>query len=416
MMTLDASAATIMERCDILACYSEESGRLTRRFATRAMRLADEAIAGWMRAAGMSVQYDAIGNLIGRYEGESAAAQALLLGSHLDSVRDAGRYDGILGVTTALACVERLHERSVRLPYAIEMIAFADEEGLRYHRAYMGSRAITGTFNVDILRLTDVDGISIAEAIRAYGGNPDPQVLRTPRWRREDLLGYCEVHIEQGPVLETHDLPVGVVSAIAGQDRITLSFAGEAGHAGTVPMALRRDALCAAAEFMFVVETLARRQPGLVATVGQVSVQPGVSNVIPGQVALSLDVRHQDDALRKKAREQFYERARKIGSQRNIALDWQLIQETPTVSCAPALVQRFEQAVVEAGYPVLVLPSGAGHDAVVMSELTDIAMLFVRCRGGISHNPAESVQQEDVAVAIAVLERFLASLSEKRGI
>ncbi len=408
-------AVTVLERCDILARYSEEPGRVTRRFATRAMRQAYEAVAPWMQAAGMVVQYDAIGNLIGRYEGEGTATKTLLLGSHLDSVRDAGRYDGILGVMTALTCVERLHERALRLPYAIEVLAFADEEGLRYDSAYIGSRAMTGTFDTDILHNIDADGIPMDEAIRAFGGNPDPQLLRTPRWRGEDLLGYCEVHIEQGPILEARNLPVGVVSAIAGQDRITLSFVGEAGHAGTVPMALRRDALCAAAEFILAVETLARNQPGLVATVGRVNAQLGASNVIPGQVALSLDVRHQDDAVRKQAREQLYARARDICAQRSIALDWRFLQESLTVPCSPALTQRMEQTVEEMGYPVFVLPSGAGHDAAVISRLTDIAMLFVRCRGGISHNPAESVQQEDVAVALAVLERFLINLSEKRG-
>lgn len=411
MMTFDASAATIMQHCAILARYSEEPGRLTRRFATQAMRQANEAVAGWMRDAGMSVQYDAIGNLIGRYEGDGE--KTLLLGSHLDTVRDAGRYDGILGVLTALACVERLHERAVRLPYAIEVLAFADEEGLRYHSAYIGSRAMTGTFDTDILRLKDADGITMAEAIQAYGGNLDPQVLRIPRWRREGLLGYCEVHIEQGPVLEARNLPVGVVSAISGQDRVALSFVGEAGHAGTVPMALRRDAFCTAAEFTLAVETLARKQSGLVATIGQVSVQPGASNVIPGQVALSLDVRHQDDAVRGQAREQLYELARTICAQRTIALDWRSVQESSTIPCAPSLIQSLGQAIEAEGYPLLALPSGAGHDAVVLSELTAIAMLFVRCRGGISHNPAESVTQEDVAVALAVMERFLSSLAEK---
>lgn len=411
MMTFDASAATVMQRCDILARYSEEPDRLTRRFATQTMRQANEAVAGWMRDAGMSVQYDAIGNLIGRYEGSTA--KTLLFGSHLDTVRDAGRYDGILGVLSALACVERLHERAVRLPYAIEVLAFADEEGLRYHSAYIGSRAMTGTFDTDILRLKDADGITMAEAIQAYGGNPDPQLLRTPRWRREELLGYCEVHIEQGPVLEARNLPVGVVTAIAGQERVALNFMGEAGHAGTVPMALRRDALCAAAEFTLAVETLAREQPGLVATVGQVSVQPGASNVIPGQVALSLDVRHQDDAVRVQAREQLYELARTIAARRAIALDWHSVQESSTIPCTPPLVLLLEQAIDAGGYPILALPSGAGHDAVVLSELTAIAMLFVRCRGGISHNPAESVTQEDVAAALAVVERFLTSLAEK---
>ena len=253
----------------------------------------------------------------------------------------------------------------------------------------------------------------MADAIQAYGGNPDPKLLCTPRWQSADLLGYCEVHIEQGPVLEARDLPVAVVSGIAGQDRIKLSFTGELGHAGTVPMSLRKDALCAAAEFVLAVETLALSQEGLVATVGQIDVQRAASNVIPGHVSLSLDIRHLDDAIREQARQALHEQARRIASQRQIALDWQLTQENRTVLCNPRLIHLLEQAIEETGNPVLTLSSGAGHDAVVMSKLTDVAMLFVRCTGGISHNPAEAVLEEDVAVAIAVLERFIIDLAKK---
>jgi allantoate deiminase len=413
MTSEEASARTVMEWCDILGRYSEEPDGLTRPFASRAMRQANEAVAKWMQDAGMTVQRDVIGNLIGRYEAHSAGAKTLLFGSHLDSVRDAGKYDGPLGVMIALACVERMHQRKARLPFAIEVIGFADEEGLRYHSAYLGSRAITGTFDLEALRLTDADGITMAEAIRAFGGNPDPHALRTPRWRRDELLGYCEVHIEQGPVLEARNLPVAVVSAIAGQSRISVSFTGEAGHAGTVPMSLRHDALCSAAEFVLAVEAVGRSTAGLVTTVGQVSVQPGASNVIPGQVTLSLDVRHQDDTVRKQASRQLEERVHEIGRARGVSADWQLLHEQHAVPCAPHLTRLLAHVIEEMGYPLQSLPSGAGHDAAVLAELTDIAMLFVRCRGGISHNPAESVTQEDVAVAIKVVERFLQLLSEK---
>jgi allantoate deiminase len=413
MITEDAR--TVMERCDILGGYSEEPTCLTRPFASATMRQANEAVAGWMREAGISVQQDAIGNLIGRYEARSAAAKTLLLASHLDTVRDAGKYDGPLGVMIALACVRRLHQRQERLPFAIEVIGFADEEGLRYQSAYLGSRAITGTLDQKALSLTDVEGIALSETIRAFGGNPDPHVLRTPRWRRDELVGYCEVHIEQGPVLEAQHLPVAVVSAIASQSRITVRFTGEAGHAGTVPMSLRHDAFCAAAEFALAVESVARALPGVVATVGQVSVQPGASNVIPGQVTLSLDVRHQDDAIREQACRQLEERARAIQQARGVSANWQLLLEHRAVPCAPELTRLLARTIEEAGYPLLSLPSGAGHDAAVLAELTDIAMLFVRCRGGISHNPAESVTQEDVAVAIEILERFLLLLALERG-
>jgi allantoate deiminase len=415
MMSEELSARMVLERCDILGGYSEEPDRLTRPFASPSMGQTNETVAQWMQAAGMTVRRDAIGNIIGRYEARSAGAKTLLLGSHLDTVRDAGKYDGPLGVMVALACVERLHVQQERLPFAIEVIGFADEEGLRYHTAYLGSRGATGTFDPQVLDLTDADG-AMTEAIRAFGGNPDPQALQTSDWKRDELLGYCEVHIEQGPVLEVRNLPVSLVSAIAGQSRVTVQFTGEAGHAGTVPMTLRRDALCAASEFVLAVEALARQVPGLVATVGQLTIQPGVSNVIPGQVILSLDVRHQDDAVRHQSCYQLEERASHIGLTRGVSASWQLLQEHRAVPCAPGLTHLMGQAIGEIGYPVLALPSGAGHDAAILAELTAIAMLFVRCRGGISHNPAEAVMQEDVAVAVQVLERFLLLLSQEGGI
>ncbi|MBV9706711.1 MAG: allantoate amidohydrolase [Chloroflexi bacterium] len=410
-MTTEASARIVMQRCDILGEFSEEPDCLTRPFASKAMHQANEAVAGWMRAAGMTVQHDKIGNLIGRYEARSAGAQTLLLGSHLDTVRNAGKYDGPPGVIVALACIERLHERQQRLPFAIEVLGFADEEGLRYQRSYLGSKAATGTFDREMLGLTDASGITMAEAIRTFGGDPDE--LQTANWNRDELLGYCEVHIEQGPVLEALNLAVGVVSTIAGQNRIGVCFTGEAGHAGTVPMALRHDALCASAEFVLSVETLARSLPGLVATVGQIVVQPGAGNVIPGQVTLSLDVRHQDDTLREQACRQLQERACEIGLARDIALNWQYLQERCAVACAPQLSGLLAQAIQELGYPLHTLPSGAGHDAAILANLTEMVMLFVRCRGGISHHPAESVTIEDVEVAIKVLERFLHLLSAK---
>jgi allantoate deiminase len=407
-MSADTYAHTVMQRCDALAGFSEEPGRLTRRFATNALRDANAAVAEWMRAAGMAIRQDAVGNLIGRYEAEHAGTKTLLLGSHLDSVIDAGRYDGPLGVLVALACVQRLYDQQRRLPFAIEVVGFADEEGVRYHTTYLGSQVVAGTFAPATLALTDADGITVAEAIRAFGGDPDR--LAESRRSGDDLLGYCEVHIEQGPVLEARDLPVGVVSAIAGQSRVAVRFTGFAGHAGTVPMDLRQDALCAAAELVLAVEALARNTPGLVATVGQLDVQPGASNVIPGLTALSLDVRHQHDARREQALEQLRQQAKRIATTRRIALDWRIAHESRASACDLALTKRLAQAVAALGYPLLSLPSGAGHDGVALAALTPIAMLFVRCKGGVSHNPAESVDQADVGVAIDVLGRFLEGL------
>jgi len=409
------SARQVMQRCEILGGFSEEPDRLTRRFATEPMRRANEAVAGWMRAAEMSVHQDAIGNLVGRFAASAEASapdtKTLLLGSHLDSVRDAGKYDGPLGVLVALACIERLAERGERLPCAVELYAFADEEGLRYHTAYLGSSVVAGSFDPALLARTDADGIPMAEAIRAFGGDPDR--LSESARRRDDLLGYVEVHIEQGPVLERQGFPVGVVSAIQGQSRIAVTFTGEAGHAGTVPIALRRDALCAASELVLAVEAYARNQQGAVATVGQMDVAPGASNVIPGRVALSLDVRHPDDAVREDLCGALERSTREIAASRGITLDWRLLQANPAVACSQRLVELLSQAVVSAGYEPLALPSGAGHDGVVISAMTEIAMLFVRCKGGVSHSPLESVEEEDVADAIDALGRLMRLIAKE---
>jgi len=407
-------ARRVMERCDILSRISEEPDRLTRRFATPAMRAANAAVAGWMRDAGMAVRQDSAGNLIGRYEAREAGAKTLLLGSHLDTVRDAGRYDGPLGVLVALAVVERLHARGARLPVALEVAAFADEEGLRYHTSYLGSRALAGAFDYRDLSREDEDGIAMDEAIRAFGG--DPASIDREKRDPDTALAYCEVHIEQGPVLERRGLPVGVVSVIMGQSRCDVAFVGQAGHAGTVPMDLRHDALCAAAEFALAVEGLARREAGLVATVGQLAVWPGASNVIPGRATLSLDVRHLDDAARDTACRNLHNASVDIGARRGVAVEWRSVQESATVRCSPELGAILSRAIKALGYEALSLPSGAGHDAVVMSTLTPVAMLFVRCKGGVSHNPAESVAVEDVAVALDVMHSFLVNLVDSYNI
>ena len=357
----------------------------------------------------MSQSRDNIGNLRGRYEGANGARTTLLLGSHLDSVRDAGKYDGPLGVLVAIAVVQSLHDRGVRLPFAVEVVAFADEEGLRYGTTYLGSKALAGTFDNADLHRTDSSGLTMAEAIRDFGG--DPQRISEDRWDGGELLGYIEVHIEQGPVLESRLLPVGVVSAIAGQSRYQLTFTGKAAHAGTTPMDHRKDALVAAAMFVQAVAELAEREAGLVATVGQLTVHPGAANVVPGEVMLSLDVRHSNDADRVEASKQLIDASKAIASRRAIAVTVKHISENARVSCSPHLASVLARAVLDLGHMAIPLPSGAGHDAVVMAGLTEIAMLFVRCKDGVSHNPAESVDEADVAVAIAVLDRFLELLA-----
>ncbi len=414
--TYEESARTIMERCDLLATFSEEPGRLTRRFASPPMHQVHETITHWLRAAGLTAEIDEMSNVIGRREAAVTDARTLLLGSHLDTVRDAGKYDGMLGVMVALMVLERLHERGEQLPFAVELLCFADEEGLRYPTMYLGSQAMTGAFAPQDLQLRDADGISIAEALRAFlEHDPDPQALTRARWRHEDLLGYCEVHIEQGPVLEARDLPLAVVTGIVGQQRMVFQMSGVQGHAGTLPMDLRRDALCAAAEFVLAAEELARSVSGLVATVGQLQVQPGAANVVPGHVELSLDIRHAEDELCARYAEQLRAQAAQICARRGIEVRCQQVPATSTVACSPALRQRWQEALVAEGYPAFSLFSGAGHDGVSLSRLTEVSMLFVRCRGGISHNPAEAVQVADVAAAVAALERFVLLTAEEVG-
>jgi allantoate deiminase len=376
-----------MRRCDELGAISEEPGRLTRTFASPAMRRANKLVGTWMREAGLSVREDAAFNLLGRWNSSRRGAKTFLLGSHLDTVRDAGRYDGPLGVLAAIAAVQSLRERSITLPFNLEVVGFSDEEGVRYQTAYLGSRALAGT-------LTAADLTRIAEK----------QIVKARRSRGE-FLGYAEVHIEQGPVLEQHNLPVGVVTAIAGQSRLRVEFHGVAGHAGTVPMDLRQDALAGAAELV-----LAAEHCGVLGTVGKLEVTPGASNVIPGHVQFTLDVRDQNDARRLAAVRRLHAQAKAIAKTRRLKLTWSRVQQTAAVQCDKMLTQLFSKCVAQRGLRVLKLPSGAGHDAVALAAICPVAMLFIRCKGGISHNPAESVKAADVRVAVEVLADFIVKL------
>ena len=405
-------AQLVMQRIATLAQISEEPGRLTRTFATPAMRRANEVVGAWMREAGMKVRTDAIGNLIGHYAAAIPNGKIFMLGSHLDTVRDAGKFDGPLGVLVALACVEQLNATKTRLPFAIEVVAFADEEGVRYQSTYLGSRALAGTFNADELKRTDARGMTMAEALREFGGNPEG--IGSAKADASRVLGYAEVHIEQGPVLEQKQIAVGVVTAIAGQTRAQVSFIGQAGHAGTVPMNLRRDALCAAAEFVLCVESLAQNRGGLVATVGEITALPGASNVIPGEARLSLDVRHPEDSVRTRAVDELKSRAGAIADARDVALKWELVHQTGAVVCDRLLTLLLADAVKGQQTDVPLLASGAGHDAAAMAAICPVAMLFVRCEGGVSHHPSESASESDVRVAIAVMSDFLKSLAESK--
>ena len=401
-----------MERCDALAAFTEDEGALTRRFATPALRRASDAVRDWMAAARMSVREDAAGNVIGTYDGSDPSGGTLMLGSHLDTVRDAGRYDGALGVLVAIGAVARLAARGERLPFALEVYAFSDEEGTRFGTAYLGSAAVAGGFDEAWLARRDGEGTTMGDALRAYGC--DPGALAGARRDADGLIGYVEVHIEQGPVLERAGTPVGVVEAIAGQTRWDVELRGRAGHAGTVPMDGRHDALCAAAKLVLAVEEAGRTRAGLVATVGELAVLPGAANVIPGAVRLSVDVRHGDDAARGEALAWLEAEAERIAAERAVELVTVPRFDHGAVRCSPELVAALERAVRARGVEPLRLVSGAGHDGVKLAALAPVGMLFVRCAGGVSHDPAESVAEEDVAVALDVLDELLAGLAGDR--
>ena len=396
----------IVDRIATLAAISEEEGKLTRVYLTKQLHAAADVILGWMREAGMRAHLDAVGNVCGRYEGERPGAPCLMLGSHYDTVRDAGKWDGPLGVITAIACVAELDRRGKRLPFAIEVVGFADEEGVRFASTLLGSRAIAGTFDHSVLNTRDRDGVTMREALVQFGLDPD-RIGAAARTSRE-LLAYLELHIEQGPVLEAQNLPVGVVTAIAGATRLAARLTGMAGHAGTVPMALRRDALAGAAECISAIEQLCRGDAdGLVGTVGYLHALPGATNVIPGEVAFTIDMRAPSDMHRKRAVAEIARQIETIAKRRQLDLQLDVTHENRTAPCAPWLRQQIAQAITAEGFPAFDLPSGAGHDGMAMIDIADVGMIFVRCRGGISHHPDEHVALADADAGARVLLRVI---------
>jgi len=396
----------IVGRINQLAAISETSEHLARLFLTKEHRAASELILGWMRSAGMQAHLDAIGNVCGRYEGDRPGLPCLMLGSHYDTVRDAGKWDGPLGLISAISCVADLNKRGRRLPFAIEVTGFADEEGVRYASTLLGSRAVAGTFDESVLNGRDEAGVSMREAMIAFGLDPD-HIGAAARARRE-LLAYIELHIEQGPVLEKEGLPVGVVSAIAGATRLAARLTGMAGHAGTVPMALRRDALSGAAEAICAIEEFCRTdEGGLVGTVGYIHATPGATNVIPGTVSFTMDIRAPTDVHRSRAVTDIVRRIEAIAKRRDLALQVDVTHENRTVPCAPWLKSQVAEAIAAGGFPVFELPSGAGHDGMAMIDIADVGMIFVRCRGGISHHPDEHVDLADADAGARVLLRLI---------
>jgi allantoate deiminase len=403
------SGASVMARLEALAAFSSEEGALTRLYLTPEHKAAALQVQAWMTEAGLAARIDAVGNVVGRYEGRAPGLPALLLGSHIDTVRNAGRYDGNLGVVAAIEAVAALHAAGERLPCAIEVLAFGDEEGVRFPSTLTGSRAIAGNLDPAALDARDTDGMSVREALQAFGCNPF-DIPAVPR-RREAVLGYVELHIEQGPVLEAEGLPVGVVTAINGANRFTVEVRGFAGHAGTVPMALRRDALAAAAEMILAVERTARDGSELVATVGRIEALPGAINVIPDTAGFTIDLRSPSDAAREAAVAGLRKEMTAIAARRGVGVEVRQTYGEAAASCAPWLVESLAAAAERCGIRPLRLPSGAGHDGLAMVALCPIGMLFVRCKGGISHNPEESITPEDADAAVGVLLDFLRHLN-----
>lgn len=411
----EACGQTIMHQLDHLARYSETEEGLTRTYLTPAHHAAAQQLAEWMQAAGMTVRRDAVGNVIGRYEGSQAGAPALLTGSHFDTVRQAGKYDGNLGIVLPIACVARWHAQGRRFPFAIEIIGFAEEEGVRFQATLLGSRALAGTFDLHTLERQDAQGVTLRRAIDQAGLGFSHCDLSQAAYARVAVLGFIEVHIEQGPVLLQANLPLGVVTAISGASRFQVTLTGQAGHAGTVPMALRRDAAMAAAEIGLYIEQRCQQDSsatGLVGTVGQLSVPDGAVNVIPGRAHLSIDIRAGEDAQRQAAVTDVIAAIASICTRRQVQADIVQTHAAASVPCATGLQQQLAAALQRCRQPVYFLPSGAGHDAMAMASLTDVAMLFVRCgNGGISHHPDESLQVEDAARAAQVLSDYIEHFS-----
>jgi OHCU decarboxylase len=395
----------LMDKLEEFSRFSAEPDALTRLFLTKEHRAAADRLMVWMSEAGMVSRIDAAGNVVGRYEGDRPGLPALLIGSHIDTVRNAGKYDGNFGVLAGVAAVAELNRRAERLPFAIEVVGFGDEEGVRFPVTLTGSRALAGTFDLAALAAVDVDGIGYAEALRAFGGDPD--AIASAARRRDEVLAYVEAHIEQGPVLEAENLGVGVVTGINGASRFIVRVGGTANHAGTVPMKLRRDALAGAAEMVLAVERRGLEGTDLVATVGKIEALPGAVNVIPGNAVFTIDLRSPDDAARNTALAAIMGDLEAIAERRGLSIAAERTHDAPATLCAPGIIAQLSESVRRCDVEPRQLPSGAGHDAMAVAALCPVGMLFTRCRDGVSHNPAESITVEDADLSVRVLLDFI---------
>jgi allantoate deiminase len=399
-------AARIQNRIDELATVTDEKGIILRTFLSAATLRANQLVAGWMREAGLAPSQDRVGNLLGQSQSESLDS-IFLLGSHLDTVRNAGRFDGPLGVVLAIEAVDILRSANVTLPFALAVVGFSDEEGVRFQNAYIGSKAFCGLLTSNELTMQDRDGLTLCEIVERFSG---PGFAPPgPTFDLGRFVGYLEVHMEQGPVLENEGFALGVVTAVAGQLRCRVTWTGKASHAGTTPAPLRRDALVGAAEFICDVEKASEKFSGLVATVGRLTIQPNVSNVVPAFVTHTLDVRHQSDSVLNEACEWLEQCAGEIATARRLACSWEILQRTPAKDCDAALSSRLLGVVETVTGSTRLLPSGAGHDAATLAPLLPVSMLFVRCREGLSHHPDEFVSVQDIAAALQVTVEFLRS-------
>ncbi|MCU1320776.1 MAG: amidase, hydantoinase/carbamoylase family [Acidobacteriaceae bacterium] len=407
-LTNSGRGETIISRCREIAAWTDVPGEITRTFLSPSMQGVHALLRSWMEDVGMTVQVDAIGNLRGLYAGADDDPPRLIVGSHLDTIPNAGAFDGVLGVVLGIALVQNLAGR--RLPFAIEVVGFSEEEGVRFSKPFLGSMALTGTLDKNTMRLEDVHGVSVSESIRSFGLDPAamPEAAVS-----SSAFAYLEMHIEQGPLLESLGKPLGVVEAIVGQSRLLTSFTGKANHAGTTPMRLRNDALAAAAEWIVAVERIASARDGLVATVGNISALPGAGNVIAGDVAATLDLRHADDAVRATALDKILLEAQDAADRRGVEFGWHQTMDQPAVPMDPELADLLDAAVRSAGIAPVRMMSGAGHDAMIVAARLPCCMLFLRSPGGLSHHPAESVLTRDVSAALAAGMEFLKLLEEK---
>ena len=389
---------------DALGVISSDPARLVRLFLTPEHRRAADLVAGWMREAKLDVTEDALGTVRGHLAG--AGSKRLLIGSHIDTVIDAGRFDGTFGVVAGILAAQHIARSGKPLPFSIDVLAFGDEEGSRFSTTLSSSAAVAGIFDAARCAQIGVDDITLGDAVRAYGKNPDE--IAAAAYLQREVAAYVEIHIEQGPVLEAGDQPLGVVTAIAGQTYFTVELTGEAGHAGTVPMRLRRDALAGASEMVLFAERVARDYHGeVVATVGRMTVTPNAANVIPANVTFTLDLRTTSDETRIEIADRFCAQAREVAERRHLGLAITQTRDTPTTPCDIRLQDGFAEATEALGFKAPRLPSGAGHDGQAMSKLCPIGMLFVRCRGGISHNPTEYASPQDMGIAVAALIEFI---------